>query len=71
MTEYVLILALLTPGGGFMDKRAMIVQSKAECLDSKAHWEKVRPVMPGYYHGVCVTRAHWEGKVQDPGVALD
>ena len=71
MTEYVLLVALLSPGGDFMSKKAMLVPTKAECQESKAKWEKTKPIMPGYFRGLCVTKAHWEGKVQDKSVALD
>lgn len=70
-TEWVLIVAMLSPGGGFMGKDVRILPSKGACQQARVVVEQSRPLMGGSYKGVCVTKAHWEGKAHDAGVALD
>jgi hypothetical protein len=71
MTEYILILAFLSPGGDFMGKHGIVQQDRATCQQSlKVIQNQVTP-MGGKVRALCVTRAHWEGKAQDKGVAFD
>jgi hypothetical protein len=69
--EYVLILAFFSPGGDFMTKQGIVQRDRATCQQSlKTVQDQVTP-MGGKIRALCVTKAHWEGKAQDKGVALD
>ena len=71
MIEYVLILAFFSPGGDFMSKQGIVQKDLATCQQSlKVVQDQVTP-LGGRIRALCVTRAHWEGKSQDKGVALD
>ena len=72
IVEYVLIIELLSPGGDFLDKVPVIMPDKASCVKARTGLPKVQEHPLGIrMQGVCVTKAHWTGKVQDKGVALD
>ena len=67
--SWILIIAMYSPGGDFIGKDTINFKSKKEC-------EAVRIQLPTLDHplgvkhkGLCVTRDHWEGKKQMPGVA--
>jgi hypothetical protein len=71
MNSWILIIAMYSPGGDFINKSTLSFTNKSEC-------EAVRKQLPTLDHpfhvqhkGLCVTRAHWEGKKQMPGVAYD
>ena len=71
MIEYVLILAFFSPGGDFMSKQGIAQKDLATCQQSlKVVQDQVTP-LGGRIRALCVTKANWEGKAQDKGVALD
>jgi len=57
MNSWILIIAMYSPGGDFLNIKVQLSQ-----LDSP---------MQVKHKGLCVTKAHWEGKKQMPGVAYD
>ena len=69
--SWILIIAMYTPGGDFINKSTIEFANKKDCELVK----KQLPSMDHPFHvqhkGLCVTRAHWEGKKQMPGVAYD
>jgi hypothetical protein len=70
MNEWVLIIAMFSPGGGFIDKYAEgPIATKAECV-SRQQALKTTGVQV-HLKGVCVTKDHWEGKKQMIDVAYD
>ena len=71
MIEYVLILAFFSPGGDFMSKQAILQKDRVTCQQSFAVVQNQVTPLGGRIRALCVTRAHWEGKIQDKGVAFD
>ena len=75
MTSWILIVALTSPGGDFVGKYPVPYTNEKTCR--QALKETKNPVEIGDPLGIkakgwlCVSRAHWEGKVQDKGVAFD
>jgi len=71
-TEWVLLVAFLSPGGDFMGKKAIVHPNKASCQAEARQWNTNKEAgMPVQFKTLCVTMAHWEGKAQDKGVAFD
>lgn len=71
-TEWVLVVALFSPGGDFMGKQNIVLPTKELCQRAKKDVEKpMEGMIPMQAKGVCVTMAHWTGKAQDKGVAFD
>jgi len=70
MTEWVLIIAMFSPGGDFIDKYAEgPIATKAECVSRQ---QALKPTgLQVQLKGLCVTKDHWTGKKQMPGVAYD
>ena len=67
--QWVLIVAMFSPGGDFIGKIVEGPFSKTECIEKK---NKLKPtVFDVQLKGLCVTKDHWEGKKQMTGVALD
>ena len=71
MTEYVLILAFLSPAGDFMSKQGIVQKDRATCQQSLNVIQNQVTPLGGRIRALCVTKAHWEGKAQDKGVAFD
>ena len=64
---WILIVALHTTSGQFVEKIEFgTFPTKKACMDMKIdgfnRWKLSK---------VCVSKAHWEGRTIDPGVALD
>jgi hypothetical protein len=54
-----------------MTKQGIVQRDRATCQQSlKTVQDQVTP-MGSKIRALCVTKAHWEGKAQDKGVALD
>jgi hypothetical protein len=69
--EWVLILFFLQPNDQFIGKQAIILPNAQSCQRAKTSINTRPDPMPMKVLGICVTRQHWEGKVQDPNMALD
>lgn len=69
--DWVLIIALFTPGGDFVSKDTQLFRTQAECVSAKEQVNSRVDFMGLRYKGLCVTKDHWEGKKQMPGVAYD
>jgi hypothetical protein len=55
-----------------MGKKAILHPNKTSCQAEARQWDTNKEVgMPLQFKTLCVTKAHWEGKVQDKGVAFD
>jgi hypothetical protein len=71
MNSWILIIAMFSPSGDFMDKRTVAFNSKKDCEAVRAQLAYLDSPMSVKHKGLCVTRDHWEGKKQMPGVAYD
>jgi hypothetical protein len=69
--SWVLIIAMFSPGGDFINKSTVKFQSKQECEAVKMQLPILDSPMGVKHKGLCVTRDHWEGKKQMTGVAYD
>ena len=71
MTDYILILAFMSPGGDFMGKHDIVQKDRVTCQQSMKTVQNTPIATGGKIRALCVSRAHWEGKAQDKGVAFD
>jgi hypothetical protein len=72
MNEWVLLIALLSPGGNFIDKVPVEMPTKAACQKAvKGLPQPGESPMGVQYKGICVTMDHWTGKKKDKGVVFD
>ena len=70
--NWILLIAMLSPGGDYMDKVPVLMPNKAACEAAlKALPKRGEDPMGVQFQGKCVTRDHWLGKKQMPGVAYD
>jgi hypothetical protein len=69
--SWILIIAMHSPAGDFMDKQTLAFNSRKDCEAVKAQLSNLDHPMRVKHKGLCVTRDHWEGKKQMPGVAYD
>ena len=69
--SWILIIAMHSPGGDFMNKETIGFESKRACEAVKVQLPNLDNPMRVKHKGLCVTRDHWEGKKQMPGVAYD
>ena len=69
--SWILIIAMYSPAGDFIDKQTITFNSKKDCEAVKIQLSKLDNPMRVTHKGLCVTRDHWEGKKQMPGVAYD
>jgi hypothetical protein len=69
--SWILIIAMHSPAGDFMNKETIGFESKRACEAVKAQLPNLDNPMRVKHKGLCVTRDHWEGKKQMPGVAYD
>ena len=71
MHSWILIIAMHSPAGDFMDKQTLAFNSRKDCEAVKAQLSNLDHPMRVKHKGLCVTRDHWEGKKQMSGVAYD
>jgi hypothetical protein len=69
--SWILIIAMYSPAGDFMSKNTIGFNSQKECEAVKVQLVNLANPMKVRHKGLCVTREHWEGKKQMPGVAYD
>ena len=69
--SWILIIAMYTPGGDFLGKEAVKFESKKACESVRVQLPTLDHPLHVRHQGLCVTRDHWEGKKQMPGVAYD
>lgn len=70
MNEWVLIIAMFSPNGTFIDKYAEgPIATETECVRRQQALKSTRGQVQ--LKGVCVTKDHWEGKNQMTGIAYD
>jgi len=69
--SWILIVAMYSPAGDFMNKDIIKFESQKACEAVRTQLPNLDTPMRVKYKGLCVTRDHWEGKKQMPGVAYD
>jgi hypothetical protein len=69
--NWILIIFMTSPGGDFVGKDIMYFESKKFCDAVRVQLPVLNSPMGLKHKGICVTRDHWEGKKQMPGVAYD
>jgi hypothetical protein len=69
--SWILIVAMHSPSGDFMNKETIGFESRKACEAVKVQLTNLDNPMRVKHKGLCVTRDHWEGKKQMPGVAYD
>ncbi len=72
MNDWILIVFLLSPGGDFMDKFPVTMPNQVACNRAiKELPSRGEHPMGVQFRGICVTRAHWEGREVMPNVPLE
>jgi len=71
MNEWVLIIALFSPAGDFMDKNIVEFKTQKDCEAVRVQLPRLNSPLGVKHQGVCVTKAHWLGKQKMPEVAYD
>ena len=69
--SWILIVAMYSPAGDFMSKDIVKFESRKACEAVRVQLSNLDTPMKVRHKGLCVTRDHWEGKKQMPGVAYD
>jgi hypothetical protein len=69
--QWILIIAMYTPGGDYIDKTVVNFSSQKECESVKAQLPNLDHPFRVKHKGVCVTKDHWLGRRYMSGVALD
>ena len=69
--SWILIVAMHSPAGDFIGKDTKKFESQKACEAAKTQLSNLDYPMRVKHKGLCVTRDHWEGKKQMPGVAYD
>ena len=62
---------MYSPAGDFIGKDTMKFESQKACEAVKVQLPNLDYPLRVKHKGLCVTRDHWEGKKQMPGVAYD
>lgn len=69
---WVLIIAMYSPAGDFIDKRHEVVQDRKTCVFQRNIVNQREPSPIGVKErATCVTYEHWTGKKSMKSVALD
>jgi hypothetical protein len=71
MNEWVLIIAMLSPAGEFLEKRTVELKSRQECEAVRVQLHQMETPMGIKYRGVCVTKDHWTGRKMMKDMPLD
>jgi len=71
MSEWILIIAMLSPGGDFIRKETVVLANQKECEAVKKQLPTLVSPLGVQRKGVCVTKDHWDGKKKMPNVAYD
>ena len=71
MNAWVLIIAMMSPGGNFIDKRTVEFKTRRDCEAVRAQLHLLDSPYQVQHKGLCVTMDHWTGKKKMPGVAYD
>ena len=71
MNEWILIIALFSPAGDFMNKNIVEFKTRQDCEAVRVQLPRLDSPFGVKHQGVCVTRQHWLGKQKMPGVAYD
>jgi len=69
--SWVLIIALFSPEGEFVEKYAEGPMSKTRCEQQVTELNQINTRVTYQFRSICVTRDHWLGKAPMPGVGLD
>lgn len=71
MNTWVLIIAMLSPGGDFISKQAIEVKTRTDCEKIRDSLVHIVDPMGVKHKGICVTMDHWKGKKIMKDIALD
>lgn len=71
MNEWVLIIAMMSPGGDFIGKNTIMFNNQKDCEAVRIQLSQLDSPLRVQHKGVCVTKDHWEGKKKMPNVAYD
>jgi hypothetical protein len=69
--SWILIVAMYSPAGDFIGKDILQFNNRRDCEAVRVQLPNLDYPMRVQHKGLCVTRDHWEGKKQMPGVAYD
>jgi hypothetical protein len=69
--SWILIVAMYSPAGDFMNKDIIKFESQKACEAVKIQLPNLDHPMKVRHKGLCVTRDHWEGKKKMTGVDYD
>ena len=69
--SWILIIAMHSPAGDFIGKNTVGFNSQKDCEAVRMQLTNLDHPLKVRHKGLCVTREHWEGKKQMPGVNLD
>lgn len=71
--NWILIIALYSPGNDFIGKRIIEFETKKQCETVRGQLYLLDQTDPlaVKHKGVCVTKDHYTGKQYMPGMALD
>jgi hypothetical protein len=69
--SWILIVAMYSPAGDFMNKDIVKFETRKSCEAVRVQLPTLDHPMHVKHKGLCVTRDHWEGKKKMPGVAYD
>jgi hypothetical protein len=69
--NWILIIFMTSPGGDFIGKQTIEFPTQKACESVRVQLPVLDSPMGVKHKGLCVTRDHWEGKKQMPGVAYD
>lgn len=74
MSEWIMLVVLLSPGGDYMDKIPVAMPTEKVCRQSLKTLPKQGDEGNPWnirYAGICVTRDHWEGRRPMKNIPLD
>ena len=71
MNAWILIIAMYSPGGDYMDKTTLEFNTQKDCESVRAQLAILDTPLGVKHKGICVTKDHWTGKKPMKGIALD
>ena len=71
MNAWILIIAMYSPAGDYMDKTIVEFNTQKDCESVRAQLAILDTPFGVKHKGLCVTKDHWTGKKPMKGIALD
>ena len=70
--NWVLVIAMLSPGGDYIDKIPVAMPTRAACQKAaKELPQRSESPLGVQYKAICVTMDHWNGKKKMKDMSLD